>query len=131
MRENWRALQSGQLQFSSYPFSFTDTTHDGTRKDTQSVPNNCVKSNTQGPDNQTDIDKAWALMERAKSLGDRDAGFDDRQKSKNSHRASLSSQVKGESFHAGQQTFSGPNSRTGSTPVVSHKNSVSKSGIPP
>lgn len=135
MRENWRALQSGQLQFSSYPFSHNDTTHDGSRKDVHSASNSCIKANTQRPDNQTDIDKAWALMERAKSLGGRDAGFDDCQKAKSSHQASSSSRVKGESLHvlqkASSRTFSGPNSRSGSTPIVPHNNSVSKSRIPP
>jgi len=135
MRENWRALQSGQLQFSSYRFCHNDTTHDGSRKDIQSASNNCIKANTQRPDNQTDIDQAWALMERAKSLGGRDAGFDDRQKAKNSHQASSSSRVKGESPQVGKntssKTFSGPNSRSGSTPTASHNNSVFKSRIPP
>lgn len=133
MRENWKALQSGQLQFSSYPFSHNDTTHDGSRKDVQSASNNRIKANTQMPDNQTDIDKAWALMEHAKSLRGSDSGFDDRQKAKNSHQASSSSRVKGESSHVRQNTssrkFSGPNSRSGSKPIVPHNNSVSKSRI--
>lgn len=129
MRENWRALQSGQQQFSSYRFCHNDM------KDRESAPNNCIKENTQRPDNQTDIDKAWALMERAKSMGSRDAGFDDRQKAKNSHQASSSSRVKGKSPQVGQntslRTFSGANSRMSSTPTASHNNSVLKGRIPP
>lgn len=135
MRENWRALQSGQQQFSSYRFCHNDTTHYGSRKGRESAPSNCVNTNTQRPDNQTDIDKAWALMEHAKSLGGRNASFDDHHKAKNSHQASSSSRVKGKSPQVAQntslRTFSGPNSKTSSTSTASHNNSILKSRIPP
>ncbi|KAH9290800.1 hypothetical protein KI387_034917, partial [Taxus chinensis] len=129
MRDNWKALQHGELQFSSQPFCFNNRLTNRADKLVQPAPNKHLK-NKQGADNQADIDRAWAMMECAKSLGGKDLGFDNRQKAEKSHLVSFSSQMNRKFSEDRQCACSRPierttaDSRVDSTSSARHNNSV-------
>ncbi|GLJ36737.1 hypothetical protein SUGI_0739670 [Cryptomeria japonica] len=93
MRENWKSLQRGELQFSSQPFCFNDKIIDRANECPLPALINHPKEKRQKPDNQTEIDRAWAMMECAKSLGGNDLDHDNHRKAERSHLSLSTSQI--------------------------------------
>eukprot|EP01018_Ginkgo_biloba_P022833 Gb_26794 [translate_table: standard] len=141
MRENWGALQSGELQFSSCPFSNSNNRADnGTGRIVQPESHNCTGANRDRRSNEADVDQAWAMMERAKSLISVDVCLDTHQKAGNSHWVTSSSCMKGGSSEIRQnssprvvasRTSAGLNSNAGSTTTALQNTSVSNGKTTP